>query len=182
MDKLEEYIKKNREDLDRYKPSTEIWKKVRSSLHKEKIPALRWVSYAAIVVIISGTTLFLLRPGNSGLIIKKNVNTETDLTISNSNFRETEVYYAKMVNVLYREVTPLLSSEPELKEELNTDISQIDSICIDIKKDLKDNIANKEVIEALIQNYRKKIELLEEMIEILQEAENETEKNRSYEL
>jgi hypothetical protein len=101
---------------------------------------------------------------------------------SKSHLKETEIYYNNLVNSLYREATPFLTSNPEIKKELNTDISQLDSICFEIKKDLKDNVANQEVVEALIQNYRIKIRLLEDMLTILKENENHQEKNRSHEL
>ena len=75
-----------------------------------------------------------------------------------------------------------LTANPEIQKELVTDISQLDSICSEIKKDLKDNVANQEVVEALIQNYRIKIRLLEDMLTILKENENNPEKKKSHEL
>ena len=53
---------------------------------------------------------------------------------------------------------------------------------MDIKKDLKDNIANQDVIEALIQNYRIKINILEDMLTVLKANENNHEKEKSHEL
>jgi len=61
-------------------------------------------------------------------------------------------------------------------------MSHLDSLCTEIKKDLKDNVANQEVIEALIQNYRIRIRLLEDMLTILKENENKPAKKKSYEL
>ena len=87
------------------------------------------------------------------------------MTQENPQLKETEIYYNNLVNSLYREATPLLTGNPEIKKELTTDISHLDSICIEIKKDLKDNVANQEVVEALIQNYRIKIRLLEDMLD-----------------
>jgi len=47
------------------------------------------------------------------------------------------------------------------------------SILKDIRKDLKDNAANAEVVEALIRNYRTRVMILEEMLEILKEKQDE---------
>ena len=96
-------------------------------------------------------------------------------------------YSKAMFNLAYRilnnrEATPLLTKNPEIKKELNIDLSQLDSICSDLKKDLKDNVSNQEVVEALIQNYRIKIRLLEDMLTILKENENNPEKKKSHEL
>jgi hypothetical protein len=96
--------------------------------------------------------------------------------------KETETYYNTLVNSLYKEATPLLTNNPDIKKELNTDLSHIDSICVEIKKDLKDNISNQDVVEALIQNYRIKIKILEDMLTVLKANENNPEKKKSHEI
>jgi hypothetical protein len=182
MDKLEEHIRKNRLDLDRYNPSSGSWKKIRREIKKEKSPMRKWLSIAAMFVVILGTSLVLLKNGAfwSGKGLSKNG--DTTETIQDTQLKETEIYYNNLVNSIYTEAKPLLTSNPEIQKELVTDISHIDSICLDIKKDLKDNVANQEVIEALIQNYRIKIQLLEDMLTILKENENNPEKKQNHEL
>jgi hypothetical protein len=100
----------------------------------------------------------------------------------NSQLKESEIYYNNLLNSLYAEATPLLTANPDVQKELSYDISHIDSLCLEIKKDLKDNIANKEVVDALIQNYRIKIRLLEDILTILKENENNPEKLKNYDL
>jgi hypothetical protein len=53
---------------------------------------------------------------------------------------------------------------------------------VEIKKDLKDNISNQDVVEALIQNYRIKIRILEDMLTVLKANENNPEKKKSHEI
>jgi hypothetical protein len=101
---------------------------------------------------------------------------------NNSQLKETEAYYNNLVNSLYSEATPLLTNNPEIKNELNTDLAHLDSICIDIKKDLKDNISNQDVVEALIQNYRIKIHILEDMLKVLRDNEPNPVKKQNHEL
>jgi 3-hydroxyacyl-CoA dehydrogenase len=43
-------------------------------------------------------------------------------------------------------------------------MSELDSMYYDLKSDLKDNMANQEVIEAIIENYRLKITILEDIL------------------
>ena len=182
MDKLEEQIRKNREDLDRYNPSSGVWKKIKKGLKKDKSPISHWLSIAAMAIVILGTAVVFFKPGNRWSDTNREKSSEAGLTPDNPQLKETEIYYNNLVNSLYREATPLLTENPEIEKELDTDISQLDSICSEIKKDLKDNVANQEVVEALIQNYRIKIRLLEDMLIILKENENNPEKNKSYEL
>ncbi len=182
MDKLEEHIKNNREDLDRYTPSSDIWSRIDKSLNREKTRFPKWLSIAAMLIVIMGSALFIYQGRNKTTWMKGANNIEAQQEKANPQLKETEIYYNNLVNSLYREATPLLTGNPEIKKELNTDISHLDSLCTEIRKDLKDNVANQEVVEALILNYRIKIRLLEDMLVILRENEGKPEKKQSHEL
>ena len=176
MDKFEEHIRKNREALDRYNPPKGVWRRIRKQIvMKSSNPLLTVVSIAAMIAVILASAIIFLKSGNR-------ITGNNSLTDQNPQLKETEIYYNNLVFSLYNKVNPLLASNPELRKELFTDISHLDSIYLEIRKDLKDNVSNQEVIDALIQNYRIKIELLEEMLEILRENENNSDKNADYEL
>jgi len=134
-----------------------------------------------MMVIILGTAIALFRPVYRWSSSERQKNFD-ERSQSDPQLKETEIYYNNLVNSLYKEATPLLVKNPEIKKELNTDLSQLDSICADIKKDLKDNVSNQEVVEALIQNYRIKIHILEDMLTVLKENEKNPEKKNSHEL
>jgi hypothetical protein len=168
--------------MDRYKPSSSTWRRIRKGLKTVKNPRFKWISIAAMVTVILGTALVFLKPGYK--LPQEpggEINYQKMMKVS-SQLKEAEIYYNNLANSLYREATPMLTKNPEIEKELVTDISQIDSICSEIKKDLKDNVANQDVIEALIQNYRIKIRLLEDMLKILKENEENPEKSNSHEL
>jgi hypothetical protein len=182
MDKLEEHIRKNREDLDRYSPPIGLWRRIRKDLWREKFRMRQWISIAALIVVILGSAIILFRPVYRWSDPGSHKNNEDRLTAIDPQLKETEVYYNNLVSSLYKEATPLLTNKPDIKNELNSDLSHLDSICADLKKDLKDNVANQDVVEALIQNYRIKIQILEEMLTVLKADENKTEKKKSHEL
>jgi hypothetical protein len=181
MDRLEEQIRQKREQLDRHTPPADIWEKIRKKLKKGKPVSQRWISIAAMIVVILGTAIILFSPAHllSGPDNKENTDR---LTQNDPQLRETEVYYNSLVHSLYNEAAPLLTNNPDIKKELNYDMSHLDSICADLKKDLKDNISNKDVVEALIQNYRIKIQILEDMVAVLKENQHKPEKKKSHEL
>jgi hypothetical protein len=182
MDKLEEHIRKNREDLDRYSPSKAVWKNINRQINRKQFPIRRFLSAAAMIVVIVSTTFLLVKSGLLNRNYSGAGNTVSGNNQENAQIRETEIYYNNLVNSLYREAKPMLTGNPEISKELSTDISHIDSICIEIKKDLKDNVANQDVVEALIQNYRIKIRLLEDMLTILKENDKDPEKEKNHEL
>jgi CHASE3 domain sensor protein len=182
MDRLEEHIRRNRDDLDRYNAPEGLWRGIRKRLKKGNSTNRQWLSIAAMFVVIFGTALILFRPvfrwSDSN---RRNKNDESYIQL-NPQLKETEAYYNNLVNSLYSETTPLLTNNPEIRKELNTDLAHLDSICADIKKDLKDNISNQDVVEALIQNYRIKIRILEDMLTILRENEPNPVKKQNHEL
>jgi hypothetical protein len=182
MDRLEEYIRKNRDDLDIYKPSPVLWKRIKKDLQMEKRPIKRLISIAASVAVILTTSVVFYQIGKKSGNSDRFINKEAGTTSAKFQLKEAEAFYNNQINQLYREASPLLISNPELEHELNSEITQVDSIYADLRKDLKDNIANQEVVEAIIQNYIIKIRILEEMLVILKENENNVEKVISYEL
>jgi len=168
MDNLEKFIKENRDRLDFYDPPRSVWKKIR---RETGIFTFQWRSAAAIALLITGLSALYL-------IIK----TQKSEIISNSRkeLNEAFVFYSVRYTELFNKANSLLNNQPELRQELNNDMEQLDSIMNLTRKDLKDRVANSEVIEALIQNYRTRVMMLEDMLDILNENENENEKNKDH--
>lgn len=179
MDKFEEYIRKNRVSLDQRKPPSKVWKAISKDLKGKRSTIPQWLSIAATITLLAGITfIFLHKAADNNNIDSGNGN----IAMANSQLRETEAYYNNIVNTLYTEAAPLLTKNPDVKSELNTDLSHLDSICVDLKKDLKDNISNKDVVEALIRNYRIKIQILEDMLTVLRENDTTNVKKTGHEL
>jgi hypothetical protein len=179
MENLEDFIRKNREGIDDHDPSTEVWKGIRRSLLIRQPALMKRLAAAAVILIIVTSAIFHY----SGENRDGSMNPREALLIKNNpQLKETEFYYNNLINSLYNEANPLLEGNPDIKKEFLGDMSQIDSICADIKNDLKDNVSNQEVIEALIKNYRIKIQILEEMLDLLKQNENKPVKNESHEL
>lgn len=180
MDKLEEHIRKNRESLDKYNPPAYIKRRIGNDLKMfggtgRDLSLRKWISIAVVVVVLVGISIIFTGRwlGN---------NDERMIGKINPQFKETEIYYNNLVNSLYKEAVPLLTNNPDVSRELNSDLSHLDSICVDLRKDLKDNISNQDVVEALILNYRIKIQILENMLTVLKENSNNPEKKKSHEL
>jgi hypothetical protein len=180
MDSLEEHIRKHREEMDMYRPSSAVWMKIKRGTGTRRIPLFRLVSAAAMIAAITGIAVLFYSRINRENSYSSAEGREGQ--IPGSQLKETEIYYNNLANSLYKKATPLLAKYPEIEKELFADISQLDSICSDIRKDLKDNVANQEVVEALIRNYRIKITILEDLLRTLNENEENPEKTESHEL
>jgi hypothetical protein len=176
MDKLEEFIRNNRSQLDRYDASRETWEKIRSKTVTRKPKVYLWYLSAAMFTLIAGISLFFY-------LYREKKPTYSDVpSMSQRELRETQLFYNSIYQIKYMEAKPLFTSQPDIEKELKSGSAQIDSICADLMKDLKDNVSNKEVIEALIRNYRIKVQLLEDMLNVVRQNENDDKKRTSHEL
>lgn len=171
MDKLEKHILDNREGLDRHIPDPKIWTHIQESNPAKIFKISPVMRYVAAALILIGSALIYLNLSNSSAN-----------ALSTPELLESELYYAGKVESLIDKAQPIFTSNPGLKDEMMLEISSLDSIYADLKKDLKDNVSNDEVIEALILNYRVKIGILEEMLEILGDDKHNDEKKISHEL
>jgi len=167
-DRLEDFVRQNREQFDLREPDPSIWLKINpaNSRMKER-RSMRWLRVAAAVAIIfAGST--------AGIYFLTGEKTETDhYSKLYREIQETEQYYSQMVNQRYEELKPFLASDPVAEEMLNMDMEELDEVYRELKKDLKDNASNPEVIEAMILNYRVKLEILEDLLNQLKEKENQ---------
>jgi hypothetical protein len=142
----------------------------------------RWRSAAAIFLAIATTAVTFFSIGHNWTGPDNESNNRKGVSPSGTQLKETEFYYQNVFNSLYREAEPLLTSHPDINKELSEDISHLDSAYANIKKDLKDNVANQDVIEALIQNYRIRIKLLDDMLNMLKSENPTPEKRSNYEM
>lgn len=174
MDKLEKHIKSVRESMDIHEPDHGLWNRIEKDLpaRERHLRAFLWKAAAVIIVIGAGLTLAYRSLESYGL---KN-NPEMRLV------RETDIYYNNLIISLYEEAEPLLTSNPDVTSELTDGMNELDSISMQIRKDLRDRAANREVIEALIHNYRLRIELLEDMLSVMRESEETNNPKETYEL
>jgi hypothetical protein len=174
MDELEKHIRNGRDQMDIHDPDPSIWKKIEKDIPGREIHWGYYLWRAAVIVIIAGAGISLLL---------KSVRTSEQLKDPRiMAVQETYNYYNNQIKSLYEEAKPLLTTNPDISRELEEGLGELDSISAQIKKDLGDNIASEEVIEALIHNYRLRIDLLEDMLMLMKEKEAENKKNADHEL
>ncbi len=179
-DRLEEFVKQHREQFDQREPDPSIWLKINpdnQTVANERRP-MRWLRIAAAVAMIfAGST--------AGIYFLTGGFAEADRYSSElyQEVLETEQYYSQIVSDRYNELQPFLVSNPAANEMLSADMEELDEVYKELKEDLKDNASNPEVIEAMILNYRVKLEILEDLLNQLKEKENQDyEEDESYSL
>jgi hypothetical protein len=185
-DKLEKYIIKNRDKFDVHDPAPELWDKINPEKSKGKIGRLKWRSMiwkvaAMVAIIMSVFLVYELIHFDELKLAWKNKKENKQINIP--ELREAEIYYSSLIQNSMQKVQSHLTEYPDLRHELIRDFSELDSIYNDLKRDLKDNVANQEVVEALIQNYRIKIKILEDLLYQLQKSnQKKSNKTGKYEI
>lgn len=199
MDELEKHIRSIRDELDIHEPGHDLWAMIGRDLQgNEKRPENFIVSHeesnqngqagikgrrmkmrsviwrAAVVVIVAGLALATI----AGMLLRSQILNDPQVAAVKETYR----YYDERIKTLYEEAEPLLTANPDISTELNLGMTELDSLSAQIIHDLNDNIASSEVIEALISNYRLRIELLEDMLSLMREGGVEPDKNRGNEL
>jgi hypothetical protein len=180
-DKLEKYILDHRSQFDDQEPDPALWEKI--DTRKAPVIRINWKGFAwkaAAVVAIFVSSYFFhdymasRNQSSRGLISKKS---EVNSPIVRELI-EAEAYYTSQIDMRKEEVFRLTASDPEVRREITDEMVDLDRVYTELKQDLKDNADNEEVIEAMIQNYRLKLDILEEMlVRLKQSKESQNEKN-----
>ena len=167
MSVLEEKIKKNREHYDVNEPDAGHFNRFASKLDAEfhanegrKLKRISIIRYAAGVLLIGGIAAILLiqYAGNSSTMNANPISDELALVMDHydrladqklgeiSNCVETDAEAAKIDEMARTQINKLKNDASVLKEELNKDAS------------------NKRVYGALVNNYRTRIKILDNII------------------
>jgi len=182
-DKLEKYILDHRESFDDLEPDPALWEKV--DTRKAPVIRMNWKDIAwkaaAVAVIFVASYYFhdymASRKQPSPALMSENSGETSPMV---KELIEAEAYYSSQIDLKREEVFRLTSSNPEIRQEIDMELVDLDRVYDELKKDLKDNAANQEVIEAMIQNYRLKLDILEEMLMAIKQS-NEPQNEKDHE-
>jgi hypothetical protein len=175
MDKFEKFVSDHQEEFDAYEPSPNLWEKIDPSRRPVK-RNYSWIWKAAIILLVFCASYLADRQirSNGSFASKKQEMIVPELA-------EAEKYYTGLIKTKMNEVQPYLVAYPEIKKDLRMELAELDKIYKGLKNDLKDNVSNEEVIDAMIQNFRLKLQLLEEIQRQLQSHKSNS-KQPSHEL
>ena len=176
MDNLEKFIRENKQEFDLYKPPRRVWTQVKKQLPAKKSKTLffytnTFITRAAIIVLFvtAGAVLYNQKVKNTN---NYGVNNPDSTEIVIPQIAEVEQYYNSEVDRKYNLVVSYSADFPGLQQDINTDFTELDSVYVQLKRDLKDGADNEEVINAMIENYRLKLQILEDVLAKIQKMKN----------
>ncbi len=171
--RLENFVRDHRQEFDVFEPSDSVWKGIERQIDLRKRTRLTYI----LTRVAAVAAIFIL-----SFTIQKYFWRNNEIVIP--ELQEAEVYYSGLINMKMDQLQSVLSENPEIEKELKSDMMELDSVYVSLKEDLKDNIANQDVLEAMIENYRLRIDILEEMVLYLEVDQDDTKSNNKtkYEL
>lgn len=179
-DKLEQFIIDNRDAFDDQLPPKGNWDRIAANIKPER--HINWT--ARLVRVAAAAVIFV----SAYIFIDYNFNTGTE-SHDVTGFSEKEIYekipvlaeakayYSGQISMMENEVYRIAGDNSSIKDEINMEFEELDQVFEELKSDLKDNAANEEVVEAMIQNYRIKLQILEEILNQLKNADDDNDQN-----
>ncbi|OFY47597.1 MAG: hypothetical protein A2W85_12455 [Bacteroidetes bacterium GWF2_41_31] len=177
-DQLEKFILDHREEFDVMEPSPEIWNKISAPKPVSSGMHISWkkVMYrvAAVIVIFIGSYYVheLINPPAKGISAIQSSASEEDRQML-TQLMESKAYYTSLIDTKTEEVYLLAAEKPMLRDEIQQEMKDLDREFLELQNDLHDNTDSEEVIAAMIQNYRLKLQILEETLMQLQVQKKE---------
>ncbi len=183
MNTLEEIIKRGRGEFDDREPSEGHYErfsfKLATRLHavKAKRSILPYLLKAAVVTI-------LVKPSSLWAFdhfVRPNLKKTMTLSEVSPEYREVENYYVSQVSFMENEFTTLDLTNPEQKEALMHEMASMDSVYMELQKELRANPSDQRIIDAMIKHYQTKLEVMNYIIDQLRQIKAETENPVSHE-
>ncbi len=165
MDELKKWAEKNKAELDSYYRTNHdsLWEEIDKSMQKGQGAwySGSWMKWAAAIIILVV----------AGGIFMGSISGEAELrTMSelSPELADTEIYYSTQLG---EKLQIIQSSGVELDQQVYDDLEQLDLAYRELMNDLQDNADNEEVVRAMIENYRLRLQMLEQILNEIQGVE-----------
>ncbi len=174
MDNLEDFIKKNRGEFDGESPTPEVWKRIQAE-RKPAVPIQqpkRKNTWRVMRIAASFLILALAAFGTYKLVTPDEPMTLATELSEDINMGEMDAYYQKQVNLSLTKVENLLGDKAII-DEVKAELQLLDDEKKQLLKELHEDTDKKEVVQALMNTYRMKLQVLENILSLLDEDQNE---------
>jgi len=165
-DELEKYIIENKNEFDDYKleevEKLKFWSKISDELPEQSREVISILKKP--VFKIAASILLLLGCGFSYIMLNTN-NHENSFV--NEELHEIDNHYKSLVNNQIQLIRNNTNISVADQDDFLLLIDDLDAEYDKLKKELKQGVNNKKIMEAIINNYRKKIQLMEDLLDRL---------------
>ena len=175
MKTIEDIIRENKDFFEEAEPSTGHFERFNRKLElmaEVKMPKRSIVPYllkaAVVTLLVTLSSLWtwdhFIRPGSSRMTLGQ----------VSPQYKEVENYYIHQVNITEGEIVNVdLKNNPEQKQILMKEMKSMDSVYVSLQKELKANPNDERIINAMIEHYQTKLEVMNYIISQLKTIRND---------
>lgn len=182
-DQLEKFIGDNLDSFNQETPGDDVWKNIKPDLPKKgritHLPPWKNIlKIAAAITIIAGitSTLLFIVPNQKNQQPTSNVHIQTTLTLKDISpeYAEVQNYYEEQINSKMNEL-----KKQNLDEENFIELSTYDEEFKSLEKELRNSVDQQKIIDAMIQNYRIKLDNMDNMLNRIKNIDNTTDHEKN---
>lgn len=174
-DRLEQFVSHHKEDFNDLEVPAMAWNAVEKQLVKPRLYSWFPVAWKVAAAILIFASAWYLNDYVDESETRQVVRTEQAAAVDNpvlNELSDAEAYYTSQINNKQAELMKYTREHPEILEELKKEFKELDINNQELKHDLAESNANEKVIEAIIQSYRIKLEILEEVLIEMKDKKN----------
>lgn len=169
MSDLEKRLLEVRDSLDTEEPAVGHMRRFQHRLQKgsgqsRRMNLLHSLQIAASIAVILAAGVVIVRSSKGS--------SKMAATPAQTEFRETTQFYARQVNQKYTEISGFSFNSEKEKEVLLQELSNMDSYYQDLLKELDANPGDERAMNALIQHYQIKVQVMDQIIAQLMQLKN----------
>ncbi|MEX2336042.1 MAG: hypothetical protein WD555_02080 [Fulvivirga sp.] len=173
-DPLEKFIRDNRHEFDDKEPSQKVWDKIYSRLNAKNNINLTWLWKAAAILffLTSSFLLYQLEFDENG---EWGMGRDPALVANsseqlNTEFKTVETYYVREISEKKELIYDFKATNRRIGGNFEQDLKKLDAMYAVLKDELKNN-PSKKVVDALILNLLVRVDILNDTLQELEEAE-----------
>ena len=162
MKKLEEIIRNNPDAFNSEEPSSNHFGKFLEKLDAKQIHRRREIWIRRLTHVAAAAAVILLVV--SITLLRKTSHTDAGISYNTSTeVKEIEVFYQNQIERSLQALNTTLKQCPAQKKNLSSCLKELNKSFESIQNDLKENPGDERIINALVNNYRTKLEVLDQI-------------------
>lgn len=186
--KLERFIRDNREDFDHYEAPAGLWAKIDKSLGEDltedqnnesfttsemreimPLAVTKRTDFKKIWVIAASITLLI---GCFSIFYLKNSPESTEQIVAEvaPQYNDKMVQYASLIETKREEIKAIEIHDPVMYKEFATEIEKLNQDYQNLQDELPQTPNQEELVEAMIQNLRVQLDILNRQLIIIQKV------------
>jgi hypothetical protein len=174
MKNIEDIIRGNKDYFEGAEPSDGHFERFstkleircqKNAIKRSIVPYLLRAAVVTLLVTLSSlwTWDHFIRPGSSRMTLGQ----------VSPQYKEVESYYIHQVNMMESDIVNLdFNNNPEQKSMLVKEMKSMDSVYVSLQKELKANPNDERIINAMIEHYQTKIEIMNYILNQLRAIKN----------